>query len=56
MKQNLYAPGLTAAQMWAKLSTQYEIRTVEHLHMLWQEYYDFTYTEGINSYFSHSLK
>ncbi|KZS09720.1 Uncharacterized protein APZ42_026025 [Daphnia magna] len=42
MKQNLNTPGLTATQMWMKLSTQYEIRTTEHLHMLWQNYYDFT--------------
>ena len=47
MKQHLYTPGLTSAQMWNKLSTQYEIRTVEHLHLLWQEFYDFAHKEGL---------
>ena len=46
MKQNLYTPGLTSAQMMAKLVTQYEVNTEEQLHLLYQEYYDFAYKEG----------
>lgn len=46
MKQNLYTPGLNAAQMWAKLNLHYQLQTEEHLHLLWQDYYDFTYTAG----------
>jgi hypothetical protein len=56
MKQHLYTPGLTSAQMWSKLSIQYEIRTVEHLHLLWQEFYDFAHKEDliiIHSVFCH---
>jgi hypothetical protein len=46
MKQNLYTPGLNAAQMWTKLNFHYQLQTEEHLHLLWQTYYDFTYTKG----------
>ena len=47
MKQNLYTPGLTSAQMMTELVTQYEVNTEEQLHLLYQEYYDFTYKEGM---------
>jgi hypothetical protein len=46
MKQNLYTPGLNAAQMWTKLNLHYQLHTEEHLHLLWQNYYDFSYTAG----------
>jgi hypothetical protein len=46
MKENLYTPGLNAAQIWAKLNLQYQLQTEEQLHLLWQQYYDFKHTAG----------
>lgn len=51
MKQNLYTPGLTAADMLRKLNNQYELNTVEQIHLIWQNFYDFTYTAGIYIFF-----
>ena len=45
-KSNLYNPGLTAAQIWAKVILQYELSTEEEIHLLWQQYYDFGHTKG----------
>lgn len=45
MKENLYTC-TTSAQMWTKLNQQYRLQTEEHLHVLWQDYYDYCYTEG----------
>ncbi len=45
MKQNLYACE-TAAAMWTKLDTQYQLRAAENLHLLWQSFYDFTHHAG----------
>ena len=33
--------------MWRKLNNQYEINTVEQIHIMWQNFYDFNYTQGI---------
>ncbi|XP_046443810.1 uncharacterized protein LOC124193868 [Daphnia pulex] len=48
MKENLYTPGLNAAQIWTKLNLQYQLQTEEQLHLLWQQYYDFKHTAGDN--------
>lgn len=53
MKENLYTPGLNAAQIWAKLNLQYQLQTEEQLHLLWQQYYDFKHTAGTFSYIIH---
>ncbi|EFX61387.1 hypothetical protein DAPPUDRAFT_122089, partial [Daphnia pulex] len=50
MKENLYTPGLNAAQIWAKLNLQYQLQTEEQLHLLWQQYYDFKHTAGTFPY------
>ena len=42
MKQNLYSCE-TAAAMWTRLDTQYQLRAAENLHLLWQSFYDFTH-------------
>ncbi|EFX69600.1 hypothetical protein DAPPUDRAFT_113528 [Daphnia pulex] len=46
IKENLYTPGLNAAQIWTKLNLQYQLQTEEQLHLLWQQYYDFKHTAG----------
>jgi hypothetical protein len=53
MKENLYTPGLNAAQIWAKLNLQYQLQTEEQLHLLWQQYYDFKHTAGTFPYIIH---
>jgi hypothetical protein len=45
MKQNLYSCE-TAAAMWTRLDTQYQLRAAENLHLLWQSFYDFTHHVG----------
>jgi hypothetical protein len=45
MKQNLYSCK-TAAAMWTRLDTQYQLRAAENLHLLWQSFYDFTHHVG----------
>ena len=55
MKQNLYTPGLTVADMWRKLNNQYELNIVEQIHLIWQNFYDFTYTAGIYIFFFGNL-
>lgn len=45
MKQNLYSCE-TAAAMWTRLDTQYQLRAAENLHLLWQSFYDFTHHAG----------
>jgi hypothetical protein len=49
MKENLYIC-VNATQMWTGLNQQYQLQTEEHLHLLWQNYYDFNYTTGIILY------
>ena len=46
MKENLYIC-VNANQMWTRLNQQYQLQTEEHLHLLWQNYYDFNYKTGI---------
>jgi hypothetical protein len=45
MKEKLYIC-VNANQMWTRLNQQYQLQKEEHLHLIWQNYYDFNYKTG----------
>ncbi|EFX75512.1 hypothetical protein DAPPUDRAFT_250138 [Daphnia pulex] len=53
MKEGLYSCD-TAAAMWTKLDSQYRLRAAENLHLLWQEFYDFSHQPGMLNFIMHN--